>query len=91
MDTAGHTAIADVQALEPDFEVLRELGRGTMGVGVLARRRETGRRVAIKGGHPLSGASRDAPQAARLDDAHASGRSHVAAARDSAAVDHAGH
>jgi hypothetical protein len=60
MDTAGHTAIADVQALEPDFEVLRELGRGTMGVVVLARRRETGRLVAIKVVHPMSGDSRDA-------------------------------
>ncbi|HWJ24317.1 MAG TPA: protein kinase [Gemmatimonadaceae bacterium] len=65
MDTAGQTAVADVRALEADFEVLRELGRGTMGVVVLARRREGGRLVAIKVVHPRSGDSADAE--ARLE------------------------
>src|SRR6185295_15403065 len=39
---------SDLRALESDYELIRELGQGGMAAVYLARRRSTGRLVAIK-------------------------------------------
>jgi len=48
MTVGDQRSAAGIEALEPDFEVIRELGRGGMAVVYQARDRVTGTEVAIK-------------------------------------------